>query len=45
MKGKRSRAEREAMDARIEANQKRLRELIDKALAEIEQKKRESDAA
>jgi hypothetical protein len=45
VKAKRSQAEREARDARIEANQKRLLELIEKAQAEIERKKRESDAA
>jgi hypothetical protein len=45
MKGKGSKAEREAFHARIEANQKRLRELLEKARAEIDRKKRESDAA
>ena len=45
MTGKRSKAEREAFHARIEANQKRLRELLEKAQAELDRKKRESDAA
>jgi hypothetical protein len=43
--GKKSKAEREAFHARIEANLKRGRELFEKAQAEIDRKKRESDAA
>jgi hypothetical protein len=42
---KRSKEEREARDARIDANQARLRELIEKAQAELDRKKRDSDAA
>jgi hypothetical protein len=45
MTGKMSKAERDAMDARIDANQKRLRVLLEKAQAELDREKRESDAA
>jgi hypothetical protein len=46
MKRKRiSSAELEAHSARVQANVKRLRELAEKAQAELDRKKRDSDAA
>jgi hypothetical protein len=46
MKKKRmSNEELEAHSARVQANVKRLRELAEKAQAELDRKKRESDAA
>jgi hypothetical protein len=47
MKRKRtiSREELEAHSARVQANVKRLRELAERGQAELDRKKRESDAA
>ena len=44
-KNRMSKDEYEAWSARVQANVKRLRELAEKGQAELDRKKRESDAA